>query len=381
MTLTGWGFLTLTAVATVAAFVAVVVTWPLLARPGRARIVARAAALVGVNVLVLLTAATQLNAQYLFFADWTDLRGAVGGASTTSSVHRGAVAARAAGSPYTGDAATAGAVLPPLPPGASSGSGVLTYTVKGPLSGVAAHVVVQLPPGYTAPANASVRYPVLQTFTGYPATPRQWITTMGLGDAIAREVAARRMRPVLIVSPALEVPAGVDTECVNGRPGTPQLETWLTRDVPNWVAQTFRVQTDRGSWATIGLSTGGWCAAMAAMLHPAQYSAAVVMGGYFRPQFGPAYEPYPPASPLARRYNLVALARRPPPVAMWLQTSHSDRLSYGSSAAFIRAARPPLAVNAIVLRHAGHRISLWQGLLPDALTWLGANVPGFTGAP
>jgi len=36
-----------------------------------------------VNALVLLTAATQLNSQFLFFADWTDLSGALGG--TTSS--------------------------------------------------------------------------------------------------------------------------------------------------------------------------------------------------------------------------------------------------------------------------------------------------------
>ena len=38
--------------------------------------------LLTVNVLVLLTAATQLNAQFLFFADWTDLRGAFGGNPT-----------------------------------------------------------------------------------------------------------------------------------------------------------------------------------------------------------------------------------------------------------------------------------------------------------
>ena len=186
------------------------------------------------------------------------------------------------------------------------------------------------------------------------------------------------MRSALIVSPQVEFPPGVDTECVNGGPGTAQVETWLAQDVPNWVTHTFRVDTDRSSWATIGLSAGGWCAAMATMLHPAQYSAAIVMGGYFRPEFT-GTPPFPRHSVSASRYNLVGLAKREPPaVALWVETSHTDPVSYGSTAALLKAARPPVAVTAVVLQHAGHRISVWQGLLPGSLTWLGANVPGFS---
>lgn len=145
------------------------------------------------------------------------------------------------------------------------------------------------------------------------------------------------------------------------------------------MARTFRVSTDRASWATIGLSAGGWCAAMATMLHPAQYSAAVVLGGYFRPEFGPFYQPYPAKAPAGARYDLVRLAHQAaPPVAIWLETSHADPVSYSSSAAFLKATRSPTAVDAVVLQHAGHRLSVWQGLLPQALTWLGTNVAGFS---
>jgi pimeloyl-ACP methyl ester carboxylesterase len=259
---------------------------------------------------------------------------------------------------------------------------VISYTVKGPLSGITGTVVVQLPPGYTDPVDASVRYPVIEAFQGYPGSAEQWIRTMNLGGVVAQQAASKRMRPALVVSPEVEIPAGMDTECVNGSAGNPQMETWLAQDVPNWVTHTFRVQTNRASWATIGLSAGGWCAAMVAMLHPAQYAAAIVMGGYFRPEFGAFYEAYPPSSQLADRYDLIALSKRkPPPVAIWLETSHSDPISYDSSAAFLKAARPPLAVDATVLQHAGHRISLWQGLLPGSLTWLGANIPGFKATP
>ena len=382
MSLTGPLFLGGVVACTVAAFVVLILVWPSLAGRSIRKIAARAGLLLTVNVLVLLTAATQLNAQFLFFADWTDLRGAFSGAPTATALSRGALASHAASRKVAGTAATAGKKLPPLPTAQVDLSGVISYTVKGPLSGITGTVIVQLPAGYTNPTNASVRYPVMEAFQGYPGAPNSWINGMNLGGVAAQQAAAKRMRPILVVSPQVEIPPGVDTECVNGSAGTAQVETWLARDVPDWVAHTFRVRTDRASWATIGLSAGGWCAAMVAMLHPAQFSAAIVLGGYFHPDFGPFYEPYPSGSPLGARYDLVALSKRkPPPVAIWLETSHADPLSYTSSAAFVKATKPPMAVNATVLEHAGHRVSLWQDLLPSTLKWLGANVPGFKAKP
>ena len=381
MALTGSAFLDLVLLCTVGTFVALVLLWPSLAGPSLGKILVRAAMLLTVNFLVVLTMATQLNAQYVWYADWTDLQSAFGGPTAVTALSRGAAASHATNKKVAGTAAQAGLRLPPLPLGRISQRGVISYTVKGPLSGITATVVVQLPSHYTDPGNASVMYPVLETFPAIPGDARIWINTMNLGDVVAREADAKRMSPALLVSPQVEIPAGVDTECVNGSPGNPQVETWLTQDVPNWVTHTFRVKTDRDSWAAIGLSAGGWCAAMAAMLHPAQYSAAIIMGGYFHPDFGPVYYPYPPNSKVPDRYDLVALTQRnPPPVALWMETSHADTLSYASSASVLKAARPPLSVDARVLQHAGHRLTVWEPLVPVALRWLGANLRGFNAA-
>lgn len=377
MSLTGSVFVSLVVTSTIVGFVAVIILWPRLARSGFRRILGRSGLLLGVNLLVLLSAATLLNAQFLFFADWTDLRGALGGKASVTTLRRGETAQGAAHRTVVGRAATAASVLPPLPTGRVSSTGVIDYTVVGRLSRLKGEVMVQLPPGYLRSGDTT-RYPVLETFQGYPSSPAQWIRTMNLGGTMTTAIAAHKIRAALIVSPQVEFPAGADTECVNGPAGSPQVETWLTEDVPNWVSHTFRVAVDRGSWATIGLSSGGWCAAMSAMLHPAQYSAAIVMGGYFRPEFGFAYRPFPVAGAQAARYDLVSLARRtPPPVALWLETSHADPVSYQSSAAFLQATRSPLAVAATILQNAGHRTGVWQGLLPDSLAWLGANAPGF----
>lgn len=378
MSLTGGFFLTLIVVITVIAFVVLILRWPMLGGRTPGRIAARTGMLLMVNSLVLLTAATQLNAQFLFFADWTDLQGAFTSTPTATALSRGAAASHAASRKVAGEAATAGRLPPPLPTGLVNPSGVVTFTVRGPLSGLTGTVVVQLPPDYTNPAKATVRYPVLEAFHGYPGDPRQWVDVMNLGGVAAQRAAAGRMGPVLVVSPQVEIPVGADTECVNAVRGRPQLETWLARDVPDFVTHTFRVRTDRAAWATIGLSAGGYCAAMVAMLHPAQYAAAIVLAGYFTPWFGSIYTPYPPGGAQAARYDLIALSRRdPPPVAIWLLTSHADSDSYASSAAFLKATRPPMSVDATVLQHAGHRLSVWQDALPVSLNWLGANVSGF----
>jgi enterochelin esterase-like enzyme len=370
----GW----LVALATLAAFTGVVVLWPTVAAARPRQVAARAGMLLGVNLLVVLTAAVQLNDQFLFFAGWADLGGALGGGTTTSTLHGGGTAPRAAAAHVAGPAAsTWGAVPEPLPAGSRIQDGVTSYQVAGKLSGVTAAVLVTVPPGYD-PADQSTRYPVLETFAGYPGSVSQWVKTMRLQSRIAEQVAAHRLRRMIVVSPQLEVPPGTDTECVDGGPAGAQVETFVARDVPDWLADHFRVRTDRSSWATIGLSAGGWCAATTAMLHPAQFGGAIVMGGYFRPEFGAAYDPFPPHSPAAARYDLVALARRsPPPLALWIETSHVDPVSYSSSAALLKAARPPLSVTAKVLQNSGHRIGVWQGLLPEALSWLGADVPGF----
>ena len=57
----------------------------------------------------------------------------------------------------------------------------------------------------------------------------------------------------IIVSPNLEIPSGVDSECVDGGSAGPAVETWMSQDVPDWVLTTFRARSDRRSWATIGL--------------------------------------------------------------------------------------------------------------------------------
>lgn len=373
MSLTGSGFWWLLVLLTVGSFGLLVWKWPRLGGAKPQLVAARIGSLVGINLLVLLTAAVQLNDTYLIFAGWSDLSSAISGKVSSTTLDSGARVSESMRAPVKGQHAVAATSYPRLP---QTGPGnTLVLKVRGPKSGLTGTIDVQLPLDYRQ--GSSTTYPVLETFSGYPGLPAQWIQTMDLGGVMQQQVTAHQLANAIIVSPQSQFPQGVDTECINS-PGGPQVQTWLTQDVPDVIARTFHVRTERSSWATIGLSAGAYCAAMVAMKAPAQFSAAIVMGGYFRPEFGIHNRPLSLKSPVGLEYDLIRLAaKHPPAVAMWLETSHSDRVSYESSTKFLNQVRKPTSVHTVVLRNAGHWIGLWQELLPGALNWLGANVPGF----
>jgi len=376
MSLTGPVFLDGLIVLTIAAFTAVIWIWPRLTAPSPWRIAGRVGAVGLVNLLMLLTAASQLNATYLFFSGWSDLSSALTGHLPQTSLHRGGNQAAAPNITVSG-AAPVAARVPPLTAPVSS-TGLVSYTVHGTFSGLTGDILVQLPPGYTSPSAANTRYPVLEAFHGYPSIPRVWLSVYHVQQTVDQLVDAHQLRAPLIVIPRIEFPAGVDTEGVNGPSGMPQVETWLTRDVPYWLGRHFRVIANRNAWATIGYSAGGYDAAMAPILHPAQYGAGIVLGGYFAPEFGPFYTPFGTTSPQGLRYNLVrSAARHPPPVSLWLETSRADPVSFPSTAQFLQVTRRPTAVQAVILKNAGHRASVWIAMMPRALRWLGRNARGF----
>ena len=189
MSLTGPLFLNGIIVLTGAAFLGIVVAWPRLTPQTPWRISGRVVALLLVNLLVLLTAATQLNSAYLFFAGWSDLRGAITGHTAQTGLDRGGAATRGKDRAVPG----AAAVLPAHEPALNrpvGRSGLLRYTVHGARSGLTGKVLVQLPAGYTSAAASAVRYPVLEAFHGYPSEPLNWVRIFHIKQAIAQQVAA-----------------------------------------------------------------------------------------------------------------------------------------------------------------------------------------------
>lgn len=265
MGLTSTSFLATAVIVTLGATILLIWHWRRLAQAGVRFVIMRVAALLMVNTLVLTTAAIYLNNTYLFFASWQDMNAVLSGTVSSNTIAKGGTTQDVFKKQVQGNHASPTATLLPLP-GGFDRNGIGRFLVHGPASNLTGVIDVRKPRGQN-PSQS----PVLMTFAGYPADPSQWLNSMKVGPAIDTQVRNNVMRSPLVVSPQTQFPQGVDTECVNGRPTDPAVETWLSTDVPNWIASHFSVDTNRNAWATIGLSEGGYCAAMLAMHHPSQF--------------------------------------------------------------------------------------------------------------
>lgn len=371
MSLTGHAFPALLAVLAVLLLASLVLAWP---HTGRRVVdaVLRGVTAVVMNIVVVLLAGTLLNDQYAFYVSWNDLLGVTSPAvqATGGGTAADVVKAKVQGNGVTDVAAPK--VLPALP---SPHSRLQKYTVQVPGTSMKNTVYVYLPEGYDQ-ANPR-KYPVIEAMHGYPSRADVFQHVNGFFAAFDKAVAEHRMAPSVIVMSDINPPGNIDTECVNV-PGGFQAETWIAHDVPAWTVQHFHVLTTRTAWAAYGFSFGGWCAAMVGVRDPDVFGAAVVMQGYFRPDFGPSYVPFKAGSSLYKSYDLVSIARHhPPAVALWILASKQDSLSYPSTNALVKDARRPLSVTADLLKEGGHREAVWVPKIPTTLSWLGRTLPGF----
>ncbi|GAB97011.1 enterochelin esterase-like enzyme [Kineosphaera limosa] len=364
-----------------AAIVWAVWRWPRAAGPGIVAILRRLATIVVLTGLGVLNVLAPVNAEYGWYMTVADLMPGAG--SGPGAAYEGGQSAKKAteaklrsASYITGRRDRPDQQLSLTP---TTVGGYQDFTVHGTASGVTGTVTVWFPPSYTTPAAAHREYPVIEAFHGIRPAPYAFFRVVGIDQAIAAEVAAHRMREAIVVVPHW-APGGQDNECVNavrGVPGGSKMETWLTQDVPGWVYSTFRAAPGRTSWSALGLSAGGWCANMAATLHPSVFATAISFGGYWRPTFE-TYVPFPAHSPEAWRYDLVEYVKHHgPPVAVWTLTARQDKLAYPSTMEAQRNARAPMSVTATILPEGAHNADVWVPHVPEALAWLGSSSPGF----
>ncbi len=367
MTLLSGTFLGLLTALTLAAMAATALVWPRLSRRAVLPVTGRLALLLTCQVLAVLLAATALNRTFDFYATWAEL---VPGTASTDAVAATPVA------PVTGPA-----TRPPQPfvgvPDRRPGR-LVPITVPG-TGGLQESGLAYLPPQYDEPAHRHDRFPAVLVLAGYPGHVLSLVNALGLPGAMNRGLAAGTVRPMVMVlmSPTLVPPR--DTECADV-PGGPQVETYLARDVPAWVAAHLRTT---GTTAVLGASTGGFCAIKLATRHPAQFRQSVALSGYVHPlQDSTTGELYGHDRSLRVHSDAIWLLHHgaSPAVAYLLAASRTEHQVYPQLLQFADALRPPASLSTIVLPTGGHNYGVWRTELPAALRWLSARVVGATRA-
>jgi S-formylglutathione hydrolase FrmB len=143
------------------------------------------------------------------------------------------------------------------------------------------------------------------------------------------------------------------------------------------ITRAYRASTQHGSWAVMGYSSGGFCATNLAVRHPDLFAAAVSIAGYARPahdhQTG---ELFGHDVALRDRNTPIWRATHLPPtdIALLLMSSAQDPATYHDAHAMARAARAPMSVTLVSLRHGGHNFEVWRAEEPVAFAWLSARL-------
>jgi S-formylglutathione hydrolase FrmB len=363
-------------VVVVVALAAAVRLAPLVAGGRTSHVLARIGLIVGCQLCVVVAVLVLVNASFDFYGSWGDLFGTPG--SATDATGGGTLPAIGSGTdgpgrrlaPVTRDPAAPQYRL-------AAGQGrIEDILIHGVRTRITMPAFVYLPPQYFLPANRAQRFPVTVAFTGYPGNAQNLITHLKLPQTAAREIAARRMPPVIFVMLQPTVAPPRDTECTDV-PHGPQAETFFAEDVPAAIASAYRTATSASGWGAMGDSTGGYCAVKLAMRHSDRYSTAVSLAGTYhalrdfttKDLYG-ASRPYRAENDLIWRLR----HRQPPPVNLLLTTTRTGERDYAQTRLFLSLVRPPTHAASITLPVGGHHFSTWRRELPPALNWLGAHL-------
>ena len=128
-------------------------------------------------------------------------------------------------------------------------------------------------PDGPAPASG---WPVLYLLHGLNGCYRDWLSLGGVQKTLDQMIAARRIRPMLVVMPDGANSWYVDSAAVGG-PGN--YETAILDDLPKAIEQDFPVRRERGGRAIAGLSMGGFGALRLALKRPDRYVAVASLSG------------------------------------------------------------------------------------------------------
>ncbi len=347
---------------------AATVNWAWNRWPARGALWGRALSLVLIACMGSVLSLDILNRSEHFYASFSDLAG--GSVPAGSAPSTLATASRSSLTVLTPHWQRTGARQ------ARAGRGTLIRVdIRGAASGLDRPALIDLPPEFfLAP---TVRLPAIEMLHGWPGAPINIVDKLGAVSYLDQERLAYRMPPVIAVVPT--VSTGGSTECVDAVHG--QLDgTYLADDVPQAVTGAFRV-LGGASWATLGYSTGGFCAANLALRHADRYAAGASLSGYFTAA-------QDPGTARLYRHNTTALHHNSP---TWLlahvhltgpplfaMASGGDLYAVHQQRALLRAAHagnPGFPLTGTLLPSGGHNYGTWRHALPAALDWLGAYLP------
>lgn len=141
------------------------------------------------------------------------------------------------------------------------------------------YYLIYRPPGYQQDVRRGMRFPVLYLLHGGPSIPEDFVRIGAVAVTYDTELAAHRVRPLLIVMPYGRVHSGPpDTEWSNTHVG--RYED-LVLDTIRSVDTRWATRRNRARRMLAGFSTGGYAAANITLHHPSLFGSFESWSGFF----------------------------------------------------------------------------------------------------
>jgi enterochelin esterase-like enzyme len=159
-----------------------------------------------------------------------------------------------------------------------TGNGRLVYlNLHGPWAGQATEqVAVYLPSGYDA--NSTKHYPAVYE-AGQPFA--QWNSAVRITSSLDQLIAEGTIPPALYMFMDSWSGPYPDSECADSFDGAELMDTYMSKTVPAYIDGHFRTIAEPAARAVMGMSYGGYCAAVLALRHPEVFGQSVSFSGYF----------------------------------------------------------------------------------------------------
>ncbi|HEV7756412.1 MAG TPA: alpha/beta hydrolase-fold protein [Mycobacteriales bacterium] len=256
-----------------------------------------------------------------------------------------------------------------------TGSLVADVTVPGPRTGYRWRARVYLPALYFSPRARHRTFPVLELFGGSGSPPGAAFGSVPLQRSLDTAISAGTLPPIIAISPTRNPVRLPDTQCIDDAHGFREF-TYLARDVPAVVPTLLRARRDRGGWATMGFSSGGYCAADLALRRPEQYATAVSLSGYFSGPIDafPMVDPAP--ADRLRDTPLTTVRQVRQPMSFVLVSARDDTSAMTELRQFAAAVHTIPGDHEVTITTAagGHTSLAWRGAMPAVLAALGADL-------
>lgn len=264
-------------------------------------------------------------------------------------------------------------------PDAMPRGGVLRKAaIPGTVSGFAAReAYIYLPPAYQTEPRPAL--PVLVLFSGQPGGPADWLTGGQLRSQMDRFAESHGgLAPVTVVVDP-NGSGSANTMCMDSR--IAKAGTYLSRDVPAWIAATLDVSTDAGQWSVGGFSFGGTCAVQMGTSHPELFTSVLAFAAEQEPalakdrnktiadSFDGDVAAFEAGTPL-----VLMRERTYPDSGMYLTAGVSDTEFTGYMHVLADAARDAgFTVEEHSIPHAGHSWDAVVRSMPGALSFLSSR--------